>query len=36
MEKTERKYWNKLYVFVLLFLFFQIVLYYFITQYFQQ
>ena len=36
MEKTEKRYWNKLYVFVLLFLFFQIVLYYFITQYFQQ
>jgi DMSO/TMAO reductase YedYZ heme-binding membrane subunit len=35
MQKSEKKYWNKLYVIVFLFLVLQIIFYYFVTKYFQ-
>jgi len=35
MQKSEKKYWNKLYAIVFLFLVLQIIFYYFITKYFQ-
>ena len=35
MHKSEKKYWNKLYVIVFLFLVLQIIFYYFVTEYFQ-
>jgi len=35
MQKFEKKYWNKLYAIVFLFLVLQIIFYYFITKYFQ-
>ncbi len=35
MQKAEKKYWNRLYLGVLIFLTLQIVFYYFITLYFQ-
>ncbi len=34
MQKSEKKYWSKLYIIVFLFLVLQIVFYYFITKYF--
>lgn len=35
MQKSEKKYWNKLYLIVFLFLVLQVILYYFITKNFQ-
>lgn len=35
MQKQERKYWNRWYAAVFIFLVLQIVLYYLVTQYFQ-
>lgn len=35
MKSNEKKYWNRLYLLVLLFLVLQIVAYYFITKEFQ-
>jgi hypothetical protein len=34
MQKSEKKYWNKLYLIVFLFLLAQVIFYYFITEYF--
>jgi hypothetical protein len=35
MQGTEKKYWNRLYTIVLVFLVLQIIFYYFITKHFQ-
>jgi hypothetical protein len=35
MQKTEKKFWNRLYIIVFLFLLLQVVFYYFITKHFQ-
>jgi hypothetical protein len=35
MQGTEKKYWNRLYTIVLVFLLLQIIFYYFITKHFQ-
>jgi hypothetical protein len=35
MQKTEKRFWNRLYIIVLLFLLLQVVFYYFITKHFQ-
>jgi hypothetical protein len=35
MQGTEKKYWNRLYIIVLVFLALQIIFYYFITNHFQ-
>jgi hypothetical protein len=35
MQKSERKYWNRMYAIVFLFLVLQVVFYYFITKHFK-
>lgn len=35
MEKSEKKFWNKLYLIVLIFLVLQVIFYFFITKHFQ-
>jgi hypothetical protein len=35
MQKTEKKFWNRLYIIVVVFLLLQVVFYYFITKHFQ-
>jgi hypothetical protein len=35
MQKSEKKFWNKLYLIVLIFLVLQVIFYFFITKHFQ-
>jgi hypothetical protein len=35
MQRTEKKFWNRLYMIVFVFLLLQVVFYYFITKHFQ-